>query len=49
MTKFATTTEKLIALLVLGLIEAISDGKFSSDDSESLIFLPNHSSDFPKI
>jgi len=49
MTKFATTTEKLIALLVLGLIEAISDGKFSSDDSESLIFLPKYLEELKKI
>ena len=49
MTKFATTTEKLIDLLVLGLIEAISDGKFSSDDSESLIFLPKYLEELKKI
>jgi len=49
MTKFATTTEKLIALLVLGLIEAISDGKFSSDDSENLIFLPKYLEELKKL
>jgi|GEM_PF-1836625 MoaA/NifB/PqqE/SkfB family radical SAM enzyme len=49
MTKFATTTEKLIAFLVLGIVEAISNEKFSTDDSENLVFLPKYLEELKKL
>jgi MoaA/NifB/PqqE/SkfB family radical SAM enzyme len=49
MTKFANTTEKLIAFLVLGIVEAISKEKFSTDDSENLVFLPKYLEELKKL
>ncbi len=42
MNNFAVTTEKLIALLILGIVEAISKGKISTGDSETMLFLPKY-------